>query len=152
MAALRLAVNSAEVVLVAATAKTALQIKAPTNQRLKITQISVLGKSAAGGTDTPLKIRLTRSTANFGTGTAATPGKVDPAWAETVQSTAAGNFSAEPTSPTDSGTWFEVQPQVGIILPFPPGTEILIPGGNALNIEATSTATPTILVTVWYEE
>jgi hypothetical protein len=152
MAGVLLHVNSGEVALVAATAKTVLQIKAATNQRVLVKAIRLLGKQAAGGTDTPLKIRLTRSTANFGTGTGATPGKNDPGDAETVQTTAAGNFTVEPTSPTDSGLWWEVQPQSGIIEFLPPGMEVKIPGGQSVNFECTSTGTPTVLITATIEE
>jgi hypothetical protein len=152
MAGLKLFVNSGEVAFVAATAKTALQIKAPTNQRLLLKQVRIMGKQPAGGTDTPVKVRLTRSTANFGTGTADTPGKLNPSNGETVQSTAASNFTVEPTSPTDSGLWWEVQPQTGVI-EFEPITDpIEIPGGQSIQCEITSVATPTLLVTFEYEE
>lgn len=152
MAGLILTVNSGEVALIAATPKTVLQIKAPANHRLKLRNVKLFGKQPAGGVDTPVKVRLTRSTASFGTGSAATPGKIDPAMAETVQSTAAANFTVEPTSPTDTGVEWEVQPQSGVIEPQIPGQELVIPGGQALNFEATSVATPTVLFTATYEE
>lgn len=152
MAGLIWTANSGEVTLSAATAKTVLQVKAPSNQRVTLKTLSILGKQSAGGTDAVCKVRITRSTANFGTGTAATPGKTDTAWAETIQSTVAGNFTVEPTSPTDTGLWYEVQPQSGLIVPFPPGQEPRIPGGAALNVEITSSGTPTLLVTVTAEE
>jgi hypothetical protein len=152
MAGLLLNVNSAECVLVASTAKTLLQLKAPANQRLKLRGLKILGKQAAGGTDAVVKVRMTRSTANFGTGTAATPGKANPSNGETVQSTAAGNFTVEPTSPTDGGLWWEVQPQSGVIEFLPPGLEVEVPGGQSIQFEATSTGTPTLIVTALYEE
>jgi len=152
MAGLILHANSGEVSLAASTPKTVLQIKAPTNQRLVLTSLRLLGKQPAGGTDTPVKVRITRSTANFGTGSAVTPAKNDPTDSETVQSTAAGNFTVEPTSPTDGGLWYEFSPQAGIIEPFAPGQEIKIPGGQALNVECTAAATATVLVTATYQE
>lgn len=152
MAGLKLAVNSGEVTLVAATPKTILQVKAPANQRLKIANISILGKSPAGGTDTPVKVRVTRSTASFGTGTAATPSKRNPSDPETIQSTAFANFTVEPTTPTDGGVWWEVQPQSGIIQFMPPEYMMEVPGGQSLNLEATSVATPTLLCVIQYEE
>lgn len=145
-------VNSGEVSLVAATAKTVLQLKAPANQRLLIQSVRILGKQPAGGTDTPIKVRLTQSSANFGTGSAATPGKNNPSDSETLQASASSNFSVEPTSPTDSGEWWEVQPQAGIIEFLPPGKEIVVPGGHAVNFECTSAATPVLLVTLGYME
>jgi hypothetical protein len=152
MAGLICSVNSGEATLVASTPKTLLQLKAATNQRAKLKSLKFLGKQTAGGLDAVVKIRLTRSTGSFGTGSAATPGKLDPSMSETVQTTASANFSAEPTSPTDTGQWYEVQPQSGLIEFFPTGLEVLIPGGAALNIEATSTGTPTFLVTAIFEE
>jgi hypothetical protein len=152
MAGLKLFVNSGEVVFVANTAKTALQIKAPTNQRLLLKQIKVFGKQPAGGTDTPVKFRLTRSTANFGTGTTATPGKLNTSNPETIQSTAANNFTVEPTSPTDTAYWQEVQPQTGTI-EFEPITDpIEVPGGTSIQAEITSVGTPTVTVVFEYEE
>jgi hypothetical protein len=152
MAGVLLNVNSGEVALAAATAKTALQIKAATNQRVLINSLRFLGKAPAGGTDTPIKIRMTRSTANFGTGTGATPAKNDPSDAETVQTSASSNFSAEPTAPVDGGLWWEVQPQAGIEEFLPPGQQIKIPGGQSVNFECTSPGTPTLLIVVGFEE
>lgn len=152
MAGVLLHVNSGEVALVAATAKSVLQIKAPANQRLLLKNLKFFGKQAAGGTDTPVKVRMTRSTANFGTFTAATPGKNDPNDGETVQSTAGSNATVEPTSPTDSGLWWEFQPQSGVLDPPPFAQEIKVPGGQSVQFECTSVATPTVLLTVSYEE
>ncbi len=145
-------VNSGEVVLVAATARTALQLKAPTNQRVLIKGLKLMGKQAAGGTDTPVKIRLTRSTANFGSGAAATASKNDPNDGETLQATCFAGLTTEPTTPTDGGLWWEVQPQSGVIVFLPPGMEIKVPGGQSANFEVTSVATPTVMVCVSYEE
>jgi hypothetical protein len=145
-------VNSAEVTLAASTAKTVLQVKAASNHRVVIRNLRIMGKQAAGGTDPVVKVRLTRSTANFGTGTGATPQKNNPNDDETIQTTASGNFTVEPTSPTDGGIWWEVQPQSGVIEFLPPGQEIIVPGGQAANFEATSTGTPTLTITAGIEE
>lgn len=153
MAGLKLWATSGECALVASTAKTLLQIKAPTNQRLVVRGLRILGKQAAGGTDAVVKVRLTRSTANFGTAAgSATTGKLNPSNGETAQGTYGANFSAEPTSPTDAGLLWEVQPQAGVIEFYPPGMEIEVPGGQAVNIECTSTGTPTLAVTATVEE
>lgn len=144
--------NSGEVALVASTAKTILQVKAATNQRVVITKMRFFGKSAAGGTDAVVKIRMTRSTASFGTGTAATVGKENPSNPETIQTGVNTNFTVEPTSPTDGQIWWELQPQSGIIEFYPPKGEFKIPGGNSINFEATSTGTPTLLFSVDFDE
>lgn len=154
MAGVNFYVNSGEVSVNGSTTKTILQIKAPTNQRVLVRGIRVYGKAAAGGTDTPCKVRLTRNSANFGTGSAATPSKNDPNDGETIQTTANSNFTVEPTSPTDAGYWNEVQPQSGIIDYFPPDRPIEVPGGQSLQVEVTTpTATAqTLLATLMCEE
>lgn len=153
MAGVGFTVNSGEVVLVAATAKTVLQVKAAANQRTLIKGIKLLGKQPAGGTDTPCKVRMTRSTANFGTaGTTPTAGKLNPSNGETIQTAFGAGFSVEPTAPTDSGLWWEVQPQAGVIEALPPGSVIEVPGGQSVNFEFTSPGAPTVLVTVTGEE
>jgi len=145
-------VNSGEVALVASTAKSVLQIKAATNQRVLIRALKIMGKMPAGGTDAVVKVRMTRNSANFGTFSAATPGKNDPSDAETLQTTAGSNASAEPTSPSDSGLWWEVQPQSGIIEFIPQDMYIKVPGGQSVQFEATSTGTPTLTITATFEE
>ncbi len=145
-------VNSGETALVANTAKTLLQIQAATNQRVVVKGLKILGKQAAGGTDAVVKVRMTRSTANFGSSSSATAGKANTSNGETLQTSCAKTFTVEPTSPTDSGLQWEIQPQSGVIEFIPPGMEVHVPGGNAVNFEATSTGTPTLLVTAIFEE
>ncbi|AMV23425.1 hypothetical protein VT84_03380 [Gemmata sp. SH-PL17] len=152
MAGLVLHVNSGEVALAASAAKTVLQIKAPANQRVLVKSLRLFGKAAAGGTGVPVKVRATRSTANFGTLSGATSGKNDSSDSETIQTTCGANATVEPTTPTDTGLLWEVPDQSGVIEFLPPGMEIRIPGGTALNIECTSTGTPTVAVQATYEE
>jgi hypothetical protein len=152
MAGLLLHVNSGEAALVSATAKTMLQIKAPANQRLLIKELRIFGKQPAGGTDAVVKVRMTRSTTNFGTGTSATPGKNNPSNGETPQSSCYGNFTVEPTSPADGGLWWELQPQSGIIEFQPAGMAIEVPGGASVQFEFTSAVTPTVMMQASYEE
>jgi hypothetical protein len=145
-------VNSGECTLVASTAKSLLQIKAATNQRVLVKGLKIMGKQAAGGTDAVVKVRMTRNTANFGTFTGATASKNDPNDGETIQTTCGSNASVEPTSPTDGGLWWEVQPQSGVIEFIPPGMEIKVPGGQSVQFEATSTGTPVLTITATFEE
>lgn len=154
MAGLNLDVTSGEVALVAATAKTVLQVKAPSNQRLLVKGMKIMGKAAAGGTDTPTKVRITRNSSSFGTGTSGTPVKKNPSLSETIQSTSFYNFTIEPTSPTDAGVMYEVNPQTGLIEYFPFDQPIHVPGGQSLQVELTSPSgsTPTFAVTLSYEE
>lgn len=152
MAGLLCTVTSGEVALATSAAKTLLQVKAPANQRVVVHAIRLHGKQPTGGTDTPVKVRLTRSTANFGTGTTATPGKADPSHTETIQAACAAAFSVEPTTPADTGLWWEVPSQSGLIEHWPPEARLEIPGGQSLQVEATSAGTPTVLATVTFEE
>ena len=152
MAGQKCTVSSGECVMVSTTAKTLLQLKAATHQRVVVTGIRIMGKQSAGGTDAVAKVRATRNSANFGTGTAATPTKTNPSNGETVQTTAATNFSSEPTSPTDTLLWWEIQPQGGLVEFLPPGQVIEIPGGQSWQLEATVTGTPTLMCVVTFEE
>jgi hypothetical protein len=152
MAGVKAHVTSGEVTLVANTAKSCLQIKAAANQRVIVEALRITGKQPAGGTDTPVKIRMTRSTANFGTFSSATVGKNDPTDSETLQTTYGANASVEPTAPTDGSLWWEVQPQSGLIEFYPPDMRIEVPGGQSVQFEATSNATPIITMTATTEE
>lgn len=145
-------VNSGEVALVAATSKSVLQVKAAANQRVLIRQLRFFGKQPAGGTDTPVKVRMTRSSANFGTFSAATPGKNNPSNGETVQTTCGANASAEPTTPSDSGLWWEVQPQLGVEEFLPINQPIEVPGGQSVQFECTSPGTPTVMLECSFDE
>lgn len=144
--------NSGEVVMVNGVAKTVLQVRARANQRAVIKALRILGKQPAGGTDTPGRLRLTFSSANFGTGSGGTIARTDPSQPETVQTAVAANFTVEPTTPTDSSLAWEIQPQGGVIEFLPPGMEIPIPGGYAANFELTIAGTPTVQVCASGEE
>ena len=152
MAGLAFKVKSGEVALASGVAKTVLQVKAPANQRVLIKEVRIMGKQAAGGTDSVVKVRVTDSSANFGTaGSTPTPTKNNLGDPETVQTTAGASFSAEPTSPTDCGLEWEVQPQSAIIEPLM--IPIVINGGHAKNFELTApSGTPTLEVQVDCEE
>lgn len=155
MAGVQWHVNSGEVALVAATAKSVLQIKAAANVRTLIRGLRFFGKQAAGGTDAVVKIRMMRTASGgaFGTFTAATPGKNDPSDSETLQTTCGSNATVEPTtSTTDSGLWWELQPQLGLeeFLPF--DQPIKVPGGTSVQFECTSSGTPTVMLEASCEE
>ena len=146
-------VNSGECSLSAATTKTLLQLRTATNVRALIHQIRIMGKQAAGGTDTPVKFQLMRNTTAFGTGTGpVTPSKNDPNDGETLQTAGYTNFTVEPTTPTDGGLWWEINPQTGVVEMYAPGQEIKVPGGQSAQIQATSSGTPTILIEMTYQE
>lgn len=151
MAGLNMNVPSGNVALVASTAKTVLQIKAPTNQRIKVKTVRCTGKGIVV-TDQPIYVRITRSSANFGTGSAATPGKTNTSNGETIQSTCASNFTVEPTSPTHSGYEVNFHPQNGVMEQYQFDVPLEIAGGNSVNFEATAAQAQTVNFSVLYEE
>jgi hypothetical protein len=151
MAGLALMVSSGEVSLTAATAKTVLQIKAPTNQRVRIKTIRVTGEGIVV-TDKPIFSRLTRSSANFGTGTSATPGKINTSNGETIQSSCAKNFTVEPTSPSATGYEVNSHPQNGFMEQFQFDSPLEIAGGNSINVECTAAQAQTVVCSITFEE
>lgn len=153
MAGLNIFVTSGECALIASSSMSILQIKAPTNQRLVIKKISLMGKQAAGGTDAVVRYRLTRNSANFGTFTGtATTGKMNPSDGETLQGTYNRLATTEPTTPTDTGMLWEWSPQIGAIDDLSLDKWIEVPGGQSVQIEALSTGTPTVVATCVVEE
>lgn len=150
MAGNRFTVNS-DAVATSTTPKSVLQVKAASNVPLLLTKIAVTGNAAAGGTDSPATVRLTRSTASFGTFTSATPAKDDPARAETLQLTAGYNATVEPTSPTYTSKKRYCPPAGSVIWVLDP--PVIVPGGNAINVEITAAAgTPSFITEVEGEE
>lgn len=104
-------VNSAEVALVAATAKTVIQYKAAT-----VTPILFRGGTISfdgvTATDAPVVVSLVR-TAGDGTGTTiATPSNENEAVTYSAQGTAKENFSVEPATVKSLAAW-EIHPQGG---------------------------------------
>lgn len=129
--------TSADVALVAATAKTVLQLVAASNHRVRVPRWGV----AFEGTTTtaePVLVRLLRQT-TAGTMSAATPVKTDDSLGETLQTTAQYNASAEPTAGDVLFTW-KVHPQTAYEKVYVMGTEVIIGGGDRLGIECTAPA------------
>lgn len=165
MAGLKLAASSGNVVLAASTAKTILQIAMPAlgNQRAVVTGIKITGKQPAGGSDVPVLVQLTRCI-NVNKGTASVnailPGKMNPSNPEIANSINNITFTVEPTSVVDTGIWWNVQPQAGVIEFWSPNLFLDIPaslagntGLNCLNVTATPGTTGcTLEATLYYEE
>lgn len=150
MAALRARVTSGAVALLAATAKTVLRIKAPTNQRVKVTSLAV-SLDGATSTAVPIAVRVLRQTTD-GTGTAATPVLVEPEMTEAIQATAIKNASAEPTAGDVLKSGYV--PAFGGVYEvfFPLGQEIVIGGGGRLGIECTAPAGVNVQAEIEFEE
>ncbi len=137
----------------ASSAKTVFTVTAPSNQRLKVKGLEVFGKGTSS-TDTPAKVELmTYASISGGTAGSVTTSKVDGDMGETVQSTIAGAYSAEPTYTTGVTirTW-EVHPQTGLVVYFPMHDEIKIKGGTGFAIRATQAQADTFSFNLIYEE
>lgn len=137
------------VALAAATAKTIIQLVAPSNHRIKIKEISASLRGVVN-TDTPGLIELLiQSTA--GTMSALTLVKEDTSLSETLQSTAQHTATVEPTAGVVQRSW-SVHPQTGIMYPLPLLDEIILGGGLRIGLRATFAQIQTIDAYIRYEE
>lgn len=121
-----------EIGLVANTAKTILQLVAPTNQRLDLRSVAV-AFDGVSTTSEPVTVEILRQT-TAGTMSAATPVK-DSAGSEAVQATALKTATVEPTA-GDILRRYEIHPQDGLERVFDK-REIEIPGGTRIAIRCT---------------
>ncbi len=146
MAALDLITNSGSQSITANTPETVLQLTAAANHRIRIKGFSV---TVAGTAAVDLIVRIVRQTTAGTSGTTVTPIKLEPGAAETIQTTAATNFSAEPTS-TDVLGYMRLQGSYKEI--FPLGNEPIIAGGGRIGIECTCTSAATVAAELRFEE
>lgn len=153
MAALNFTVTVGEV-SVTSTPKTFILLTAPSNQRVKVKGIEIFGKGTSN-TDTPVKVELLKAASITGgtPGTAPVTAPTDGDLAETIQTAATGNYSAEPTFNSSSvpRTW-EVHPQTGIVVYFPMHDEIVLKGGTVLALRLTANQTETMSINLLCEE
>lgn len=130
MAALQFEVPIVSTALVAATPKTACQIAAPTNQRVKILGFGFYFDGVTSNA-TPVELRIQKQT-TAGTGTAITVGDDEPELTETIQTVATGNFTVEPT-PGQVLRVPSIPAFMGMYeVPLPQGQEIIVAGGTRL--------------------
>jgi hypothetical protein len=160
MAGVNIAIATGGVALVAATAQTVLQIIAPTNQRIRITEyeFSFDGTNSA---NTPCQVRVMRQTGGtfsttLTTGAAGAAGiaKLNDLYsvAETIQTSAKTASSAEPTY-GEVVRWFTIPVFGGtVVIPCPPGQEDYVPGGSKLGIVLTAPQAVNAYTTVRAEE
>jgi len=129
--------TSAEVALVAATAKTVIQLVSATNLILAVSEATI-SFDGTSNTAEPVQVFVLRQT-TAGTATARAPLKTGDT-STTLQATGQENFSAEPTS-TDILAVMEVHPQAGVIyqLPIPDG-EFLLASAARLGIRVIAPA------------
>lgn len=123
-----------EIALVSGTAKTLVQIAAPTNHRVKVVRWGVFFDGVSVSAE-PASIRLLRQTSS-GTMSALTANPLDDSLAETLQTLAQSNATAEPSAGAVVDT-IEVHPQTGYEMIYPLGQEVIVGGGDKLGIECT---------------
>lgn len=127
--------NIPKTAMVANTAKTVLQILAPTNQRLRVLEYGIYFDSTST-TPGSAQLRILRQS-TAGTTTTATPVPWENELTETLQASGGTNASAEPTP----GSVLET-PAIpitsGSVVPLGiPGQEMFIGGGTRLGFEVT---------------
>lgn len=154
MSSVKFSVVTAEIALVGATAKTVLQVAPAANHPIKISSWGCFFDGTSV-TEEPVLCELIRST-TAGTGSASPPSPrpLDDDQGQTIQTTVAHNFTAEPTM-GDLIDAFEVHPQAGMQLWFPMGWEPRVNAeGTAdwLNIRCTAPAGVNVLAKIFAEE
>ena len=149
MAAFIGVVQVAEEALAAATAETVIQLVAAANHRVKVLRWGVFFDGTSV-TAEPVQVRLVRQT-DAGTASALTPVKLDDSLAETLQTTAQQDFTAEPTA-GDVVDVVEVHPQSGYEVIYPLGQEVIIGGGDRLGIECTAPDAVNVRAKIVFEE
>lgn len=135
MAGLIYAVSVYQFQTVVDTLDTLVQIKAPTNQRLRVVGYGV-AFSGTSVTETPIEVQLLWQTTD-GTGTAATEVKYDGSLGETVQGVGqVAPFSAEPTAGDVIKKWYQ-HPQVPFEVMLPADQAIWVGGGDRVALNCT---------------
>jgi hypothetical protein len=139
---------------VTSTAKSFIILTAPANQRVRIKGVECFGKGTSNA-DTPVKLELVKAASLTGgtAGTVPTSTPLDPDYAETIQTSITGNYTAEPTynSSAVMRTW-EVHPQTGLAIYFPMHDEIKLKGGSVIGFRLTANQTETMALNVICEE
>lgn len=140
--------QTSEVALAAATAKTVIQLVAPTNHRVRVLGWGVFFDSTSVAAE-PVQVRLLRQT-TAGTMSALTPVQSQPV-AETMQSTAQHTATVEPTA-GDVVDICEVHPQSWYEVRYPLGQEIIVAGAGRIGIECTAPANVNVRAKLIFEE
>lgn len=144
-----MATLTAEEALATGTAETLLQIVAATNHAVKILAWGVFFDGAAP-TAEPAVIKLARQT-TAGTSSALTVVKWDDSGADTFDTTALQDFSAEPTG-GDVLEMRNVHQQMWYECFYPIGQEPIVGAGDRVGIVATPSANVNALAYIRFEE
>ena len=138
--------------VVGGTPVTVLQLIAPAQQRLRITQYEIQF-DGVNSANTPATIQIMRQTGGtFGTSITPKKRNENSATGETLQATAKTAQSVAPTAGDIIHDWFG--PVFGgfLVVPCPPGQEDYVQGGGILGVYINAAQTVDVKVTVLYEE
>lgn len=149
MSALIFIAQPSEIALSAATAKTVLQITAPSNHRLRILEWGVFFDGVST-TAEPAVVQLLRQSGSF-TATSLTLVKEDDSIAETIQSTAIHTATVEGTD-GDVLRRKNVHPQGGYEWQRDPTRDLIIGGGDKCGIKITAPAAVNVIPYMVCEE
>lgn len=126
---------------------TIMQIKAPSNQRVRVRRIKV-GFHGISNTAVPATVDwVLQSTAGTFTNTGRTPVKLDTSLPETVQTTGQDTATGEPTLTAILGT-LAVHPQTSVDEPL----DVILKGGGYFGVRITTAASTTADCTIEFEE
>ncbi len=143
-------ITTPEVALVAATAKTAVQIIAAANHRVKVDRFSFFFDGQSVG-DEPVLVEWNLLGGSAPTGTAGAPVKVDPDDSETLQVDFVYNMTVEPGISTVFARWL-IHPQGGYELVLPIHRPMIINGGDDYGLRFTAQNAVNVVVNVEGEE
>jgi hypothetical protein len=145
------AANVSGKALVANTAQTVLQIKAPAAQRVAVQQISISFDGTVN-TNTPVKVVVFRQTTDGTAGSStATIVRKDNDGTTAIQTTAKDTFTVEPTSGDQHWICY-IHPQTGVIYPLPIPGEIIVAPGGRLGVVCTAVQAVDALAVIEGEE
>lgn len=142
-------ITTGSTALVAATAKTAIELAtgaAVANQWIQL-DVTFNGTTA---TAIPVTVEIVRYTAT-GTGTTYTPNKIGPAQDVAAGTTAKINDTVEPSTPTILLAWF-VSPTSGVTWQFPLSREVAMINSQFLGVRLTAPAIVNYLCNLIIEE
>lgn len=137
-----------EVALVAATAKTVLQVLAPANQMVAVRSVAMSFDGVAGNAE-PVVIEVTRQT-TAGTMSSGTKTKMRPGSAA-IQTTVTRDASAPPTA-GDSIFYENIHPQTGVEFRWAPDEDVVLDGGERLGLRITAPANVNVIARFLCEE
>lgn len=142
--------TAGEVALAAATAKTVLQVAAPTSQRVAVKGLSVSFDGTSGSAE-PVLVELCRQSGATTGSSGATVAKRDPAF-PTVQSTAVKNITAAAETTDEVVEQWEIHPQAGADFAFSLDEEVIIAGGGKIGVRCTAPAAVNVVAKLQCEE